>query len=244
MNHFKKTNKKLEKLRGIFFQLGLIIAGGLTLLAFEWTSTIKISELPGITTIDVEGMEELPPIIYTKDPEKPKVKHSNTTSNVIKPVEKITEPLPDPEPEPNPDPDPPFDPTKWATPPEPDPEPAPLYIAGRMPHYNDCKDLEEEKRKKCTQEKMYEHFGEKIKVPEIIKMKGKAKYKAHVYFEVSKSGEIVNVKMLEDKNNKIPRELEREAFNAVKSLPKMIPGKNHGKRVSVRYSVPIVFTIN
>ena len=64
MNHFKQKNKKLEKLRGIFFQLGLIIAGGLTLVAFEWTSSVKIlppeDDCIGCT-IDIT---ELPPITF------------------------------------------------------------------------------------------------------------------------------------------------------------------------------------
>ena len=46
MNQFKKTTQKREKRRGIYFQIGLIIAGGLTLVAFEWTSPVSLVDLP------------------------------------------------------------------------------------------------------------------------------------------------------------------------------------------------------
>jgi len=42
MNHFQKSNKKLEKLRGLFFQIGLIVTCGLTFLAFEWRTTYSV----------------------------------------------------------------------------------------------------------------------------------------------------------------------------------------------------------
>ena len=77
----------------------------------------------------------------------------------------------------------------------------------------------------------------------MIKIKGKASYVAFVYFEINKKGQVSNVKILNDEKHKIPRELEREAYNAVSTLPKMIPAKNHGKKVKVLYKVPIKFTI-
>ena len=73
MNHFTKKNQKLEKNRGIYFQIGLIIAGGLTLIAFEWTTPVNPYELPE-TSIIYEEEWEMPPILPEKEIEKPKVK--------------------------------------------------------------------------------------------------------------------------------------------------------------------------
>jgi len=243
MNHFKQTNKKLERLRGIFFQLGLIIAGGLTLLAFEWTTSIHITELGGIIVEEIEEdvffNEELE-IIEEKKEEKikqPKV----DLSLVFTPVDnnkKIEEPTEEKQKVEELT----FNEGKWKEK-EKIIEIAPVSFAQHMPHYKDCKDLKEEERKKCTQEKMYEHFGKNIKVPEVIKMQGKATYLAFVYFEINKKGKITNVKILNDEKHKIPRELEREAYNAVSSLPQMLPAKNNGKKVKVLYRVPIKFTI-
>jgi periplasmic protein TonB len=244
MNHLKKTNKKLEKLRGIFFQLGLIIAGGLTLLAFEWMTPMYSYKLPAPNEIYEEDWE-YPPIIPAKEIVKPKIKapQPKVNPNQFTVVKTVVTPIdPTPNPDPTPDPDPPFDPEKWKTPTEPEADP-PRPYAGTMPHYAACKDLKEEERKICTQQKMYAHFGKTIHVPEIIKMKGKGEYKAFVYFEVNKKGEIVNVKILNDKKHEIPKELEREAYNAVSSLPQLLPAKNYGRKVSVLYKVPINFTV-
>lgn len=242
MTHLKNTQNKLEKLRGMFFQFGLIIAGGLTLLAFEWTSPKYAYELPPAENVLDDGIWEYPPLLPEKEIEKPKVKISQPTlitdafkkvDDDTKIVEKEKEYTPPVEK---------FN-SDWKEKEVIDEVETPFIVVSNMPHYADCEDLTEDERKKCTQDKMYQHFSKKIRVPEVIKMKGKAEYKAYVYFEVNKKGEIANVKILNNEKNKIPKELEREAYNAVQSLPNLIPGNNHGKNVSVRYSVPINFTV-
>lgn len=244
MTHFKNNNKKLEKLRGIFFQVGLIIAGGLTLVAFEWTSPIYISDLPTPDEI-IEEPWELPPLFPEKEEvEKPKVKKEvapkiNPEKFEIVPDDKKLE-VEKKEKTKQPE----FNPDDWKTP-TTDPKPVEkvFLIAGVMPHFKGCESLKEEERKVCTRNSMFQHFGKSIKVPEKIKMLGSAEYKAYVYFEINKKGEVVNVKIMNNEKNSIPKELEREAYKAVSSLPQMNPGKNHGKPVRVKYTVPIKFTV-
>ena len=88
MNHFTKKNKALKKLRGIHLQIGLIIAGGLTLVAFEWTTPINPYLLPE-NTIVYEEEWEMPPILPKKEIEKPEVKfiEAPKKSKVIEIVE-------------------------------------------------------------------------------------------------------------------------------------------------------------
>lgn len=243
MTHFKNTNKKLERLRGIFFQIGLIIAGGLTLVAFEWTSPIYISELPTPDVIAEEPWDMIPIIPIEEEVEKPKVEEKNEpktnpdkleiVKNDVKEIEKKEEKKKE---------EPKFDKGEWKEVEKIEDE-KPVFLAGVMPHFKNCAEMEENQRKSCTQSKMFEHFGKSIRVPEKIKVLGSATYKAYVYFEVSKQGEIVNVKVMNDEKHKIPKELERQAYNAVNSLPKMNPGKNHGKPVRVKYTLPIVFNV-
>lgn len=244
MTHFKNTNKKLEKLRGIFFQVGLIVAGGLTLVAFEWTSPIYLADLP-TPDVAVEEPWELPPIFPEKEEvEKPKVKHevapkTNPDKIEIIPDDKKLE-IDKKEKKK----DPVFDPNEWKTPTtDPVPVEKAVLIAGVMPHFKDCEDMDESERKVCTQKKMFQHFGNSIRVPEKIKMLGTAKYRAFVYFEIDKKGDVINIKIMNDKKHQIPKELERQAYDAVNSLPIMNPGKNHGKPVRVKYSLPIVFNV-
>ncbi len=246
MNQFKKENKKLNKLRGIFFQIGLIVAGGLTLVAFEWTSPNYMPVLYGEVVDEIEwDIDPIDPFkIIEDEPEKvkKKVEKPVVKTHEFKPVENnevIPEEKEDKEKEPY------YDPNEWKEPKEEvKEEEAPRGDAGRMPHYDECAAMDEFERTKCTQQKMFKHFAKKIKVPATIKMKGKAVYKAYVYFEVNKKGEIVNVKLQGQDKNKIPRELERQAFNAVQSLPQLNPAKHNGRVVAVKYTVPIKFTVN
>ena len=246
MNHFKTKNNKLEKLRGIFFYIGLIVAGGFTLLAFEWTFPTHIAKMGGVIVEEIEwDMNYVEPYEVEKEEEEIEEKEEETTSksedfekveNDYKEKEEQIKEKKSPEKQAE------FREGEWGEP-EEIKEETPLVFAQHMPHYKDCKSLEEEERKKCTQEKMYQHFGKKIRIPETIKMLGRATYLAFVYFEINKKGEITNVKILNDEEHKIPKELEREAYNAVSSLPQLIPAKNNGKKVKILYKVPIKFTI-
>lgn len=247
MNHFKKKNKKLEKLRGIYFQIGLIIAGGLTLLAFEWTFPIQIAELGGVVIEEIEwDYDYVEPFEKEKEEEfiEEKEEESKSTSEEF---EKVDDDYKEKEEEKKEEKkqikELKFKEGDWKEV-EETPEEKPIFMPQKWPHYKDCADaINEVERKQCTQEKMYEHFSNSIRIPEIVKMKGKGVYKVYVYFEVNKKGKIAKVKVLNKDKQEVPKELLRQAYNAVKTLPDLIPGKNYGKKVSVPYSVPIVFTV-
>jgi TonB family protein len=59
-----------------------------------------------------------------------------------------------------------------------------------------------------------------------------------VGFVVSNNGEITNVKV----KSGVDPSLDKEAMRIVKSMPKWIPGKQHGESVRVPYQIPINFT--
>lgn len=59
-----------------------------------------------------------------------------------------------------------------------------------------------------------------------------------VMFKIDKNGDIVDIQA------RAPhKSLENEAVRVVNKLPKMTPGKQRGKPVGVKYSLPIVFKI-
>lgn len=241
MNLFQKNNKKLNSLRGSFFLLGLIVACSFTFLAFEWTSSYAIIT-PKSPTVEIDDFGILPPITYRNEVKPPEVKIKPPSFNneefiitEVDPVEPVdkTDPFIEA-----------FNPDEY-TPDERIIEP-PLpatYRAGVMPHFKDCKTLNEQEREICTNNEMKKHFADKTHIPTNIKIRGKATYRAFVYFEINTKGKVINVKILNDDEHKIPKELEREAYNAVKSLPLFIPGNNHGKKVTVRYKQTIKFTV-
>lgn len=60
-----------------------------------------------------------------------------------------------------------------------------------------------------------------------------------ISFVVEDDGSISHVKVAKSAEPA----LDREAMRVVKSMPKWIPGKQNGKCVRVRYSVPVVFRL-
>ena len=64
--------------------------------------------------------------------------------------------------------------------------------------------------------------------------------KVYVSFIVDKSGSVTNVKIVRG----VDKNLDAEAMRVVKSLPKYKPGKQRGKSVRVMFTIPINFTLN
>lgn len=63
--------------------------------------------------------------------------------------------------------------------------------------------------------------------------------KVFVLFTIDKEGNITDVQ------SRAPhKKLEEEAIRVIASLPKMIPGKQKGEAVGVKYSLPIAFMVN
>ena len=64
--------------------------------------------------------------------------------------------------------------------------------------------------------------------------------KVYVSFIVDKSGSVTNVKIVRG----VDKNLDAEALRVVKSLPKYKPGKQRGLPVRVMFTIPINFTLN
>lgn len=226
MNTTKQPQKSLEKFRGIFFQIGIIVATSLTFLAFEWTTPVYISDLPE-PEYEIEGDFEIPIITYSSKPIKPEIKPiapkvDPSKINIIK-----TDPInPTPDPDPFVDPDPNFDPNKWTKPEITDPEPAPIAVAEVMPEFIG------------GTAKLFEYLGKNLKYPELAKTTG-IQGKVFVQFVVDKNGKIKDVKVLQGINAL----LDKEALRVVSEMPDWKAGKQHGKPVSVIYNLPISFKL-
>ncbi|UKN02155.1 energy transducer TonB [Paracrocinitomix mangrovi] len=62
----------------------------------------------------------------------------------------------------------------------------------------------------------------------------------YVQFVVQKDGQIKDVKILRG----VSENLDKAAAQVVKKMPKWTPGTQSGKKVSVRYTLPIHFKLN
>jgi protein TonB len=67
----------------------------------------------------------------------------------------------------------------------------------------------------------------------------KGRQKIDVIFKIDNQGNIAGVR-----SRASHPALEEEAIRVVTSLPKMKPGKQKGRAVTVPYSLPIIFVVN
>ena len=226
MNHFKKTNKSLGKLRTISFQLGIVIACGLTLVAFEWKSPTNfyIYEEPGFDTTIV--ITDLPPITYQDVPVKPKVKLIQP-SKIIDIIEIIDVSNPNENNENNelpdfePDDSEPISGTKTPPPPK-----VPFTIVEKMPKY-----VGGEKAR-------MQFLAENVKYPRYDKASG-IEGTVHLQFVVTEKGEITNIKILRG----VSELIDKEAIRVLKAMPKWSPGEQRKRPVNVMLTMPIKFEL-
>ncbi len=65
--------------------------------------------------------------------------------------------------------------------------------------------------------------------------------RAFIRFVVSSTGKIKSVKVLKSSGNKL---LDKEAIRVIKKMPRWIPGKQYGKNVNVRFTLPVTFRLD
>ena len=88
-------------------------------------------------------------------------------------------------------------------------------------------------------EKLYEYLGNNIYYPEMAKENG-IQGKVFVQFVVWKDGTIRDVKVVKG----VHKTLNTEALRVINEMPKWKPGKQRGKNVNARFTLPIKFRIS
>ncbi len=117
-------------------------------------------------------------------------------------------------------------------------EDVPFSIIENVPIYPGCIGSKVEKRK-CFQKSIQLHIMKKFNT-ELANALGldSGKKRVIVMFKIDKNGDIVTVRA------RGPHErLEKEAIRVVKLLPKMIPGKQRGRPIGVKYTLPITLLV-
>ncbi len=106
------------------------------------------------------------------------------------------------------------------------------------PVFPGCKGTKEEKRA-CFVEQIGRFINRKFNadLASVLGLSPGIK-RIFVMFKIDKTGKIVDVKA------RAPhKRLQEEAIRVIKLIPKMIPGKQQGKPVGVKYSLPIAFKV-
>ena len=118
-------------------------------------------------------------------------------------------------------------------------EDVPFVLLQEAPIFPGCKGKDRVKLKECFVKKIRRHVNRKFDAglaEELGLSTGKKRIS--VLFKIDKTGVITDVMARAPH----PR-LKKEAERTIRSLPKMIPGKQHNKPVGVKYSIPITFIV-
>ena len=213
----KNPEISLEKKKGLFFQIGLVITLVIVLGAFEWKSYEKVEYNLGQLNLD-DMEEEIIPITKQEEKPPPPPPPPPEVIEIIEDDEEIeneaevedTESDEDVEIEIEEEDDEEF-----------------FMVVENMPEFPGG-DLG-----------LMKYIQKNVKYPAIAK-EYNITGKVYVSFIVDRSGSVTNVKIVRG----VDKNLDAEAMRVVKSLPKYKPGKQRGKSVRVMFTIPINFTLN
>ena len=113
-----------------------------------------------------------------------------------------------------------------------------FMIIEDVPVFPGCKGNKEE-LKKCFSKKVQKHFSRKFDadLPNELGLSAGRK-RVFIGFKIDKTGNIVNV------NARAPHpKIKSEVIKVMKQLPRMKPGKQRGKPVGVKYSIPFTLIV-
>ena len=89
------------------------------------------------------------------------------------------------------------------------------------------------------QQALFKYLGDNVKYPVIAQENG-IQGRVICQFVVNKDGSIVDIEVVRSGGDP---SLDKEAVRVIKSMPKWKPGKQRGKAVRVKYTVPVNFKL-
>ena len=214
-----KKNPKisLEKKKGLFFQIGLVITLVVIIVALEWKSYEKNEyNLGQLNLDDIE--EEIIPITKQEVKPPPPPPPPPEVIEIVEDDVEIEEEIEIDDTESDEDVEIEI---------EEEDEDEFFMVVENMPEFPGG-DLG-----------LMKYIQKNVKYPAIAK-EYNITGKVYVSFIVDKTGNVTNVKIVRG----VDKNLDAEALRVVKSLPKYKPGKQRGKPVRVMFTIPINFTLN
>ncbi len=225
----KKSEKaNLENKKGLFLEIGLIVALAIVVVAFEWKSYDKQEDNLALTEVTTE-VEEMVIQTQQEEPEPPKqeVELSTTEFEIVENDKEIENEFTFEE----------FD----------------NDIDGSYQNTNveiqqeEIQDVEEEEIFLVVEQtasfpgglgELNKYLAKNIKYPQQARETG-TQGKVFLTFVVEKDGSITDIKVLRD----IGSGCGEEAIRVVKTMPKWTPAKQRGKAVRQQFNLPVNFTL-
>lgn len=223
----KSKSANLERGKGTWVLMGLVAVLAILYVAFEWTQHEKKFNDDILNAGDITIEEEVIPITMPEKKTVPPPPQAVTQAEVLNIVED-----------------------------DADIEETTLVSAEDQTEYVEIsddvpivvEDIEEEQQIFQVVENMPEFPGgtaalmaylrKNIKYPTICQEQG-IQGRVVVQFVVNKDGSIVEPKVIRAADPA----LDKEAIRAVQAMPKWIPGKQRGKNVRVRFTLPVTFRL-
>lgn len=234
----KNPKANLENYSKLFMQLGLVLALLIVYLAIEKKTYDRVIDDLGPVVLNIDDEEQTveieqvkPPEVKTPPPPTPDkievvedeeeveetvIESTETDEEEAIEVEEIVEVVEE----------------------EEVIEDVPFAIIEDVPVYPGCKGSKDQ-LKTCLQEQIQKHVNRKFN-SELASDLGLAPgvQKIFVVFKIDKNGNIADIRA------RAPhKKLQEEAIRVIQSLPKMQPGKQRGRPVGVKYSLPIAFRV-
>ena len=217
----KKSNQaNLERSKGTYRQMGIILALGLLFIAFEYSSA-DIADPSFETTTEVVVDMDYVPITKAEKPDLPPPPNIIFDKIIIdifnESPEEIITIIAEPD----------FDVTIFDIPEVAEIDPDKVFkVVESMPKFPG------------GVEALMRYLSKNIIYPSIAQEMG-IQGKVYVQFVVNKNGEIVDITIAKG----VDRSLNEEALRVVQNMPNWKPGKQRGKAVNVSYNIPINFKL-
>ena len=251
----RRRNSWTEQ-RPLYMSVGFVVALAAVAAAFEWTVTPVVHEVASASPIDeavpvTPRTAAAPPPVAPPPPPKP----DPITAELIALEDLVEEDeyeetlveLPETGPSDGPiaNEGAPGLPTAPAPPPAPTPPPPPpvneepIPFAERMPMFPGCEDVADyTERRACAEKAMLKYIYDEVRYPSLAKEIG-VQGKAILQFTVEKDGAISDVTVVRSPKAGI----DAEARRVVEQFPRWSPGRQGGRPVRVRFTLPIDFRL-
>ena len=225
----KKSKKAdLEKKKGMFLEIGLVVALAIVLVAFEWTKgeDNKINEN---VVSEIEFEDEMMQITHREEPKPEPKPETPKVAEVLDIVDDDVEIEDDFDFDMEATQDTEYDFTSMMGDDDENiEEDEVFYIVEDMPTFNGGEPATEFRK----------FIAQNLQYPEIAAENG-VSGRVIVQFAVNKVGKVVDAKVVRS----VDSALDKEAIRVVMSSPKWTPGKQRGKAVKVLFTFPINFVL-